>query len=184
MEDFQSCAQGLQHLKETYASTASVLASVDAAIKKRASPPEARDTRLLYPLNDDRPRHKTTVEITDEENNYSETFSPPTIAQQLDNLKIPEMSDLLCSHFMMTPSERSLLQNLALTEDNSSGFLSENDSLSEEDAYTSSAQGSIINQSQLSIANTPETNNMMAIPEIYPLIDIFGYWNNEDDSNF
>ncbi|KAJ5958493.1 uncharacterized protein N7479_005643 [Penicillium vulpinum] len=185
MEFFQSCAQGLQQLTETYASAASVLASLDVAIRNTQISLEIEDTQLHDSLESNRPSHKRIMMAQRKSNSHQETFaSSPTIADQLDNLNPPQMSKMLCSHFMMTPAERSLLQDLASTEGGSLDLYSEEDSESDEDSYTFSGPVHNPYQSQLSSTQAlPQTETIFSDPQRHPSIDIYEHENIDDDWN-
>ncbi|KAJ5360470.1 hypothetical protein N7517_009661 [Penicillium concentricum] len=183
MESFQSCTQGFQQLRETYPSAASALDSVDDAIRKTAISLEIRDTQLSRLLNSDRASYGGTIVTQPEYNDRPETVTASsTIAQQLGNLDPPQISKLLCSHFMMTPSERSLLQDLASTEANSLDLHSDGDSASDEDSYGSSGRDPAPYKSQLSSTQiTPQTETTVPNTQIHPSIELYEHENAQDD---
>ncbi|KAJ5823876.1 hypothetical protein N7447_006216 [Penicillium robsamsonii] len=185
MESFQSCAQGLQQLRDTYPSAASALASVDDGIQKIATSLEMRDTQLIRTVDSDRASFGGTMVTQPEYNHHPEIFpASPTIAQQLDNLNPPQMSKLLCSHFMMTSSERSLLQDLASIGVNNLDLYSDGDSASDEDSYGSTGKDPALYQSQLSFTKiSPQTETGISNPQVYPSMELYEHENAGDDWN-
>ncbi|KAJ5515020.1 hypothetical protein N7463_004572 [Penicillium fimorum] len=183
IESSQSCAQGLQKLGETYPSAASALMSVNDAIPKTAISLEMGNNPLSRPLDNYRASYGGTTVTQPEDNGHSEIFAAfPPIAQQLDNLNPPQMSKLLCSHFMMTPSERSLLQDLASTEASSLDLYSDEDSAFDDDSYGSSGRDSAPYQSQLSSTQIPpQTETTVPNPQIHPSMELYEGDNAEDD---
>ncbi|KAK4869533.1 hypothetical protein LT330_005915 [Penicillium expansum] len=185
MESFQLCVQGLRQLRETYSSAVSALGSVDAAIRNPVISLETADTHLTHSLDSDEVHHERTIPPQCEYYDRPESFaSSPTIAQQLDNLNPPQMSKLLCSHFMMTPSERSLLQDLASTEASNFDLYSDADSSSDEDSYPSSAQDPISYQSHLpSTKVASQTEASVPNPQLHPSMRLCQHGNFTDDWN-
>ncbi|KAF7518133.1 hypothetical protein PCG10_000621 [Penicillium crustosum] len=185
MESFQSCVQGLQHLGETFSSATSALGSVNAGIRKTAIPLELTYSQFNHTLDGNITSHDRTIMNQRNFNDLPETFSSsPTIAQQLDTLDPPQMSKLLCSHFMMTPSEISLLQNLACMEGSNLDLYSDGDIASDEDSYASSARGLGSYQSQLpSIQAPPQTAITAPNPQVHPTVKPYGHSNGDDDWN-
>ncbi|KAJ6092301.1 hypothetical protein N7467_004270 [Penicillium canescens] len=143
--NFQSCSQALQQLKVTYPSAETALAFVDAAVQKRNTSSPRGNMYFAHSISDEESRVQKT-KATPTTPGFSRPVSSPTIAQQLDSLELPETNKLLYSHFMMTPFERNLLQDLASTE----ASVSECDSFSDDDFHSSAAQGSPAYQSQIS----------------------------------
>ncbi|KAE8345042.1 hypothetical protein BDV24DRAFT_159876 [Aspergillus arachidicola] len=111
VDGFQLCAQGLQQIGDIYPSANTALARVDAAIRGRD--PLNQGERIAI--------HQTTEKDLEPQEpsqnnsllNHSHQANDSTLSEQIESLKIPQISALLSSHFMMTPSERALLQDLA-----------------------------------------------------------------------
>ncbi|KAJ5753597.1 uncharacterized protein N7511_007750 [Penicillium nucicola] len=132
--NFQTCSQTLQQLKDTYPSADRALAFVDAAVQKRDTPLPRED--LYY-------SHSKSWEGLQRQNTATSRFearipvsvSSQNIGQQLDNLELPELNKLIYSHFMMTPSEKRFLQDLAPTESS----VSDGSSVFDEDPHDSAS---------------------------------------------
>lgn len=185
IESSQLCVQGLQQLRETYSSATSALGSVNSGIRKTAIPLEITHGQFNYTLDGNMTRHDRTIMNQCDFNDPPETFSSsPTIAQRLDTLDPSQMSKLLCSHFMMTPSEISLLQDLACMEGSNLDSYSDGDIASGEDLYASSDQGPVSYQSQLpSIQAPPQTVITAPNPQIHPTVERYGHGDGDDDWN-
>ncbi|CAI7677371.1 unnamed protein product [Penicillium discolor] len=185
MESFQSCVQGLQQLEETYSSATSALGSVNAGIRKTAIPLEIAHSQLNNTLDGNITSYDRTIMNQCDINDLPEIFSSsPTIAQQLDTLDPPQMSKLLCSHFMMTPSEISLLQDLACMKKSNLDLCSDGDIASDEDSCASSDRGPVSYQSQLpSIQAPPQTFLTARNPQIHPTVERYRHGDGGDDWN-
>lgn len=122
---FQSCAQALKQLGETYPSADLVLAFVDAAVRKKTTPIQTKEFAFTYPLDNEELGHNDRVTNDSRGTDNPGRIPEPNISQQLDNSNPPQMSKLLCSHFMMTPSERSMLQGLVSLESGNSELYSD-----------------------------------------------------------
>ncbi|CAG7986773.1 unnamed protein product [Penicillium salamii] len=155
MEGFQSCAKGLQRLSETFPSAASSLGSIDVVIRKRKLRPHNTHARFNQELDGYEPIHQDPAAIRLNENDHFETPSTPSIGQQLDNLKFPQMTKLLYSHFMMTASEKTMLQSLASSEAASSQSPDDDNLLSDGERYDSSAPECISHKFQSLEAQKP-----------------------------
>lgn len=144
IENFQLCTQALQQLKETYPSAELALAFVDAAVQKKTNSIQTKGSVFTETLDNEGFRLHDRVTGISRGTDEPERRLEPTISQKLDNLNLPQVGDLLCSHFMMTPSGRSLLQALLSPETGDSFFYSENES------YASSSEDAVLCPSKAS----------------------------------
>lgn len=127
IQNFQTCAQALRHLADTYPSADAALAFLDVAVRNKTSSAQGN------PLNGHRV-HESAWENTNRLRSGSQDISSPennlfpTISQQIERLNPPQTSKLLCSHFMMTSSEKAFLRDLICLEDCTPEISSEEDS--------------------------------------------------------
>ena len=125
MENFQLCAQALKQLGETYPSADQALAFVDAAVMKKTSPVQKNGPHSTFPLDIEELEHNGQAMVDLQVKDVSERVMEPNIQQQLAHMNPQQIGKLLCSHFMMTSSERSMLQGLILPEADNSEFFSD-----------------------------------------------------------
>lgn len=135
MEGFQTCAKGLQSLSDAFPSAASSLVSIDVAIRKRKPLPNNTRARFNKGFSRYEPIHQDRSAVPLKDDRNFETPSTPSIGQQLDKLKFPQMTKLLYSHFMMTASEKSLLESLASSEAASPQSPDDSDLISDRESY-------------------------------------------------
>lgn len=125
MKNFRLCAQALKQLGETYPSADKALAFVDAAVMERTSLVQTNGPPSTFPLDIEEPGHNDQAVVDLQVKHVSERVMEPNIQQQLAHMNAQQMGKLLCSHFMITPSERSMLQGLILPEEDNSEFYSD-----------------------------------------------------------
>ncbi|KAJ5678563.1 uncharacterized protein N7477_004196 [Penicillium maclennaniae] len=120
-----SIALALKQLGETYPSADQALASVDAAVMKRKSPVQSTRMASTFPFDTEELGHNEQAVVDLQPTDGSERVMEPNIQQEIAHMSSQRMGELLCSHFMMTPSERSMLQGLVMPEVDNSEFYSD-----------------------------------------------------------
>ena len=143
MDSFQLCAQGLQQLGDTFPSADTALAFVDATVQEQDTSSHHSDASPYYGRFGHSKRSINVMKTRSmSQNCNSRQERKRTIPEHLENLNIPQMSQLLCSHFLMTPSEKFLLQALTSPEEE------DTDSDSDNASMTPGTQGSLHDPSQ------------------------------------
>ncbi|KAJ6119142.1 hypothetical protein N7523_003422 [Penicillium sp. IBT 18751x] len=122
MENFRICAQALKQLGGTYPSADQVLASVEAAVMRRKSPVQSIGMPSTFLLNTEELGHNNQAVVDLQPVDGSKRAMEPNIQQEIAHMSSQRMGELLCSHFMMTPSEKSMLQGLVMSEVDNSEF--------------------------------------------------------------
>lgn len=113
IQNFHLCAKALKQLSYTYASAEESLALVNAAVQKtnlpHKNPVNSASEPSLYPQENyfDKP-----IECGSASSSVGNLLSESAVWEQIRTLEPPQMGKLLFSHFMMTPSERTLLAQL------------------------------------------------------------------------
>lgn len=113
---FQLCAQALQHLGDTYVSAEVALAFVDAAVQGRTVQNRRQSLPFIDPVSQGSLGLHSTPTSPSSVVSSSDSPLGPIGWQQLNDLEPSQVSKLLCSHFMVTASEKNLLEGLVLCE--------------------------------------------------------------------
>ena len=125
METFRLCARALKQLGDTYPSADQALNFVDAAVTKCPSPSQTKELPPSSPLDTEELGHNEQAVVDLAASDGLDRVMEPNIQQQVAHMSTQTMGKLLCSHFMMTASERSMLQGLILPEADNPDFYPE-----------------------------------------------------------
>lgn len=112
LEHFQLCAKVLQQLRDTYASADAVLALVDSAVQEDTAPNDGQGRALMDTVDRNGQDHLDLLRLGSANVESSDINVKPMVLREIDKLGPSQMSELLCSHFMMTPYEKAFLEYL------------------------------------------------------------------------
>lgn len=109
---FQLCTNVLQQLRDTYASADTVLALADPTVPEDTTPKDGQGRELMDRVNRNAQGHFDLLRWGSANVGSSDIHVKPRVLREIDKLGPCQLSELLCSHFMMTPSEKAMLECL------------------------------------------------------------------------